>query len=114
MNYDIFRGEVWLLDLNPTMGREQAGTRPALVISVDNFNNGPAELAIVIPITSKERHVRSHVKIPAGEGGLTMDSFAKCEDVRSVSRKRFIRRFGAVPRARLAEIEEVLRILMDL
>jgi mRNA interferase MazF len=38
------RGEVWLVDLNPIRGREQAGRRPALVVSVDEFNNGPADL----------------------------------------------------------------------
>lgn len=41
------RGEVWMVDLGPTQGREQDGTRSALVPSVDRFNQGPAELAVV-------------------------------------------------------------------
>src|SRR5438128_11466126 len=46
------RGEVWLIDLNPVRGHEQAGRRPALVVSDDLFNQGPAGLVIVLPITS--------------------------------------------------------------
>jgi len=45
------RGDVWDLDLNPIIGREQAGFRPALVLSVDLFNVGPAELVVTVPIT---------------------------------------------------------------
>ena len=79
------RGEVWMVDFDPTKGHEQAGRRPALVISVDAFNSGPAELVIVLPITSKAKGVRSHVEVHPPEAGLTVKSFIKCEDVRSVA-----------------------------
>lgn len=111
---DILRGEVWLLDLNPTMGREQAGTRPALVVSEDLFNLGPAELVIVVPITSHDKRIRSHVRIAVGDGGLLKESFAKCEDVRSVSKARFIKRYGRVPSKTMQTVEERLRFLMGL
>jgi mRNA-degrading endonuclease toxin of MazEF toxin-antitoxin module len=42
-------GEIWLVDLNPTQGHEQAGIRPAVVISTDLLNHGPADLVIVAP-----------------------------------------------------------------
>ena len=108
------RGDIWLLDLDPTRGHEQAGTRPALIISVDIFNAGPAGLVIVCPITSKARGVRTHVAITPPEGGLSMQSFVKCEDVRSVSRERFVRKFGAVNNTTLQAVEDRLRILMGL
>lgn len=114
MNIDILRGEVWLLDLNPTLGREQSGTRPALVVSDNIFNRGPADLAIVVPITSKDKNVRSHIRIAKGEAGLTLDSYAKCEDIRSVSKQRFIRRFGSVEEETIRSVEEILRFLMRL
>ena len=72
------RGEIWLVGLDPAKGREQAGMRPALIISVDIFNHGPAELVVVIPITSKAKRIPLHVEIGPPEGGLTMTSFAKC------------------------------------
>jgi mRNA interferase MazF len=45
------RGEIWLADLNPTRGHEQAGARPVLIISTDPFNYGPAGLVFVLPLT---------------------------------------------------------------
>lgn len=108
------RGEIWLVGLDPTKGREQAGMRPALIISVDQFNHGAAELIIVIPITSKAKGIPLHIEIKPPEGGLTMTSFAKCEDVRSISSARLIRRFGKVSTQTIDEVEDRLRILLGL
>ncbi len=108
------RGEIWMLNLDPTRGREQAGTRPALVISADLFNAGPTHLVIVLPITSRFKGARSHVAVPPDEGGLSVASYIKCEDVRSVSRERLYRRMGVVSSATLTEAENTLRILLNL
>ncbi len=110
----IFRGEVWLVNLDPTLGREQAGTRPALIISENIFNQGYAELIIVIPITSQNKGIRSHIKIVQGEGGLNMESFAKCEDVRSISKHRLIKKLGSVSEQTIESIEEKLRFLLGI
>ena len=112
--FEPCRGEVWLLDLNPTQGREQAGCRPALVISVDQFNHGPAELVMVLPITSRRKGIPLHVGLTPPEGGVTRESFIKCEDIRSVSIGRFARRWGRVSPATLTAVEDRLRILMGL
>jgi len=109
-----FRGEVWSLSLDPTRGHEQAGTWPALIISVDEFNQGPAELIVVLPITTKERRIPFHVKLEPPEGGLKSKSFVKCEDVRSVSRDRLGHRFGTVSGETIAEVEFRLRMLLKL
>ena len=108
------RGEVWLVNLNPTRGHEQAGTRPALVVSVDLFNQGAAGLVVVLPITSKLKGVPLHVEVDPPEGGLTMKSFIKCEDVRSVSKERLLHKLGAVSPVTLADVMDRLRILLDL
>ena len=47
------RGEIWMVDLDPTRGHEQAGMRPALVVSTDIFNASPAEMVTVLPTTSR-------------------------------------------------------------
>lgn len=111
---NVFRGEVWLVGLDRTLGREQAGTRPALVISEDLFNQGHADLVIVIPITSKDKGIRSHVAISSSEGGLSMQSFAKCEDIRSISKQRLRKRLGVVSEQTIEAVEEKLRMLMGL
>jgi mRNA interferase MazF len=110
----IVRGEIWLMDLNPVRGREQAGKRPCLVISVDRFNQSPADLVVILPITSKDKQIPWHVKVQPPEGGLTMDSCIKCEDVRSISIDRLERKYGNVSSETLAVVENRLRLLMGL
>ena len=102
------------MDLNPTRGHEQAGLRPALVLSADVFNHGPAGLVVVIPLTTRARDIPLHVPVAPPEGGLREPSFIRCEDIRSVSRERLTQRWGAVAQGTLAEVEDRLRVLLDL
>jgi len=108
------RGEVWLVDLNPSRGHEQAGVRPGLIVSVDPFNHGPAELVVLLPLTSVVKGIPFHVKVSPPEGGVKVRSFIKCEDVRSVARERLSRRWGKVSATTLAAVEDRLRILLGL
>lgn len=108
------RGEVWLIDLDPIRGREQAGRRPALVISADLFNQGPAGLAVVVPLTTSARGVPLHVPIVPPEGGVKQQSFVVCEQVRSISTDRLIRRWAGVKLQTLLDVEDRLKILLDL
>ena len=108
------RGEIWLADLDPTRGHEQAGRRPVLIVSDDIFNQGPAGIVIAIPITSTLRPIPSHVRLSPPEGGLKNDSAALCEAIRSISKERLTRRWGTVSPARMRVIEGALRILLRL
>lgn len=108
------RGDVWLVDLDPTRGHEQSGTRPALVVSVNAFNHGPADLVIVVPLTTRDRRIPMHVPITPPEGGVRAPSFAKCEDVRSITARRLIERWGRVSQRTLSEVEDRLRLLLGL
>ncbi len=111
---DPQRGDVWLVNLDPTKGREQAGTRPALIVSADLLNASRAELVILVPITSRNRAIATHVGIDPPEGGLTMASYAKTEDVRSVSIDRLKKKLGRVTTTTMATVSDRLRIVMDL
>ena len=108
------RGEVWTVNLDPTRGHEQAGTRPALVVSSDQFNHGPAGLVVVVPMTTTERGIPLHVRIDLPEGGVRRTSFAKCEDVRSVSSRRLGKRWGIVQSSTMSIVADRLRILLEL
>ena len=108
------RGEIWLVGLDPTKGREQAGMRPALVISVDIFNHGAAELVVAVPITSKAKGIPLHIKVDPPEGGLSMTSYVKCEDVRSISTSRLAKKLGTVTPSTIDAVEDRLRILLGL
>jgi len=111
---DPSRGEIWFVDLNPTKGHEQAGRRPCLIISVDPLNHGPAELVIVVPITSTNRRIPTHVSVNPPEGGLSNKSFIKCEDIRSISKQRLFKRLGKVKLPTLIAVEDRVRILLGL
>jgi mRNA interferase MazF len=108
------RGEIWLVNLSPTEGREQAGTRPALIVSVDLFNHGAAELVVVIPVTSKAKGIPLHVEVNPPEGGLSLKSFVKCEDVRSISTARLMKKLGKVSPETINAVEDRLKILLGL
>ena len=108
------RGEIWDIDLSPVLGHEQGGHRPALVVSVDTFNVGPAELVVVLPLTSKAKGIPFHVEIQPPEGGVKQVSYVKCEDVRSISRQRLRERWGTVNSTTLLQVEDRLRILLSL
>ena len=108
------RGEVWQVGLDPVKGREQSGSRPAMIISVDKFNHGPAELAIVIPITKRHKNITSHVFVPKGEAGLDVDSYIKVEDIRSVSIERLIKYRGDLTYPRIDQVQYILRVLLGL
>ena len=108
------RGDIWFVNFDPILGREQAGPRPALVVSVDKFNHGPAELVVVLPIISKNERQPLHVEITPPEGGLTIPSFVKTDDLRSVSKGRCIQFMGEVSARTLAQVEQRMRILLML
>ena len=108
------RGEVWFVDLDPIRGHEQSGKRPCLVVSVDLFNSSPADLVIVLPITSHDKGIRSHVRVDPPEGGLKKTSFVKCEDIRSIAKERLSKRLGKLDEPRMSDIKARLRILLGL
>lgn len=108
------RGEVWLVDFGEPVGREQAGTRPAVVVSADPLNDSRAGVVIVVPTTTRLRGLPSHVEIDSNGSGLDEVSYAKCEDVKSISERRLVGRLGAVGEQATFEISRVLRFLLDL
>lgn len=108
------RGDVWLAELDPVRGREQGGTRPVLVVSTDLVNDGPSDLVFILPLTTRDRNVRSHVPVVPPEGGLTRLSFVLCEQLRVLSQERLRRRYGPVDSSTLAAVELRLRYLLGL
>ena len=102
------------MNFDPTTGHEQAGTRPALILSEDIFNEGPADMVVVAPVTRTHRKIRWHVPVAPPEGGLSSESFIQCENVRSISKQRLKRRRGRVSPPVMQQVEDRLRILLGL
>jgi mRNA interferase MazF len=103
-----------LVDFGKPVGREQAGSRPAVVVSSDLLNDGPAGVVVVVPITTAYRGLPSHVEIDPGRSGLDHVSYAKCEDVKSISEQRLIGALGVVSEEAIFQIARALRFLLDL
>jgi mRNA interferase MazF len=109
----VRRGELWLVDFGDPVGTEQAGRRPAVVVSADRLNESRAGVVIVVPCTTTRRGLPTHVEIEPDRSGLDAVSYAKCEDVKSVSDHRLINRLGAVDDEALFAIAKALRFLLD-
>lgn len=104
----IQRGDVFLVSLDPVVGSEVGKTRPAVVLQNDLANRSSPTVT-VIPLSSKvERVFPFQVRIPAGEGGLEQEGKALCEQIRTLSRTRVLKRLGQLPAERLAEIRAAL------
>lgn len=108
------RGEVWFTDLRPTRGHEQYGERPFLVISVDAFNLGMAGIHMGVPLTTTRRGLVSHVHISPPEGGVAEECFAMCEQIRTISRDRFLDFWGAVGQTTIDSVETRIKALLGI
>jgi mRNA interferase MazF len=104
--------EVWYVDLDPIMGRGQAGRRPALVVSVDQIGAGPSGLCIVVPLTTTVRPNPLHIEIAPPEGGVRERCWAMPEMVRSIARGRLVERWGIVRPLTLEAVVGRVRLLI--
>lgn len=97
------RWAVVIVELDPTEGHEQAGSRRALVVSYEAFHR--SGLLTVCPITASRERPRypGEVAIPAGEGGQTKDGLILCAQVRTIS-VRHIRASGILPDGGIAYV----------
>ncbi|MGH2593220.1 MAG: type II toxin-antitoxin system PemK/MazF family toxin [Anaerolineae bacterium] len=99
-------GDVYLADLDPVKGSEQAGRRPVLIFEDDRLIR--ATLIVVgVPFTINVtmQNLPTCVLVPADEGGLRQDSVAICHQIRALDKHGLVAQWGSLPTARVAEIE---------
>ena len=108
------RGEVWLVDFGEPVGHEQGFRRPAVIVSSDRMNASRAGLAIVVPVTTKRRGLPSHVELDPAHTGLREVSYAKVEDIKSVSTERLLHATGRAPSEVLNRLARVITTLLEL
>lgn len=113
MNKSIFRGSIWWVNLDPTIGHEQAKKRPCLIISHNIFNQGAAELVVILPITSKFKPISWLVEVKPNI--LKSKSYIICNQIRTISTKRLLGNcIGNVNDHTLKLVEERLKFLLEL
>jgi mRNA interferase MazF len=100
------QGEIWLINLAPTVGAEIKKTRPAIIVNDNALGKLP--LKIIVPITDwKDRYEIAPWMIklePDKENGLTKTSAADSFQIRSVSQERLVKQIGTVPETIMDEI----------
>lgn len=112
----VSRGDIVIVDLDPTRGSEQRGTRPCLVVQND-VGNENAPTTIVAPFTTSygDQLYPFEVFVPAAECALKEDSVVLCSQLRTVSiDQRIVERIGAVPDDRLADVDRALEYSLGL
>ena len=115
----MLRGEIRVVDLEPARAGEANKRRPAVIVSNDNANATAARLGrgvvAVVPVTSRITQIFPfQVLLPAAETGMRVDSKAQAEQVRSVSVERLGPVVGRLPTHLMAELDDALRLHLQL
>ncbi|MGL5874365.1 MAG: type II toxin-antitoxin system PemK/MazF family toxin [Xenococcaceae cyanobacterium] len=107
------RGDVWLANLNPTQGSEQAGIRPVIIFQNDLVSQF-STTTITIPITTNQRRATLPIClfIKQGDGGLVQDSVALCFQMRVLDKTRLMRKLGQLHPDTIARLEEVVLLTL--
>ncbi len=109
------RGEVHLVSLDPTFGAEIRKTRPALIVQNDHANRS-SPITIVAAMTSRfdAEIYPTEVKVSPPEGGLTAESVILLNQIRSVDRRRLVKRLGKVSRQTMDRVDRAIQISLGL
>ncbi len=113
----IHRGEIYFVDLNPVKGREQAGQRPVLVLSIDEINKLPLVVTVVVGTKGENisRDYPTNVRVSSAESGLPLETVFLCFQIRSIDPSRFPQQAaGKLPQAVLGKIENAIRYCLGL
>ena len=111
------RGEIYFVNLNPVQGREQAGHRPVLVLSVDAINKLPLVVTVVVGTKGANisRDYPTNVRISSEDSGLPMETVFLCFQVRSLDPKRFpCKPAGRISGETLMRVEDTVRYCLGL
>ena len=113
MNNHPKRGEIWLVNWNPTRGSEQAGTRPALIIQND-IGNINAATTIVAAISSSVKVYPMNVVIEPKESRLKETSIVNTSQLLTVSKLRLEKRLGMLNQEKMEEVNKALKLSLGL
>jgi len=109
------RGEIYLVNFDPTVGAEIKKTRPALILQND-IANRHSPITIVAAVTShfEESLYPTEVLVAVGEGGMNVGSVVLLNQIRSVDKRRLIKRLGSLKPLTMEKIDRALSISLGL
>lgn len=108
------KGEIWLINLDPTIGAEIRKTRPAVIVSEDAI--GILPLRVIVPLTDwKDQYSIAPWMIlilPDKQNGLAKPSAADAFQIRSVSQEHFVQRIGSLSNDQIGQILKAVQIVI--
>lgn len=105
--------EIWNVFFDPTIGSEQAGNRPAVIVSGNNLNNN-LDVIWVCPITSSiHKYEGNPIIKPNSENGLKNKSEIMVFHIRSISKKRFKKKLGSISTEQMKQISVTINDILD-
>jgi len=108
------RGEIYLVSFDPALGAEIQKTRPALILQND-IGNRHSLVTIVGAITSNvQRQGPTSVLVKAPEGGLDVDSIVLLNQIRTVDKRRLVKRLGVLRGTTLKQVDQAIMISLAL
>ena len=111
----VDRGTVVLVELDPTVGREQRGVRPCVTVSDPSVNADQRfPLIAVVPVTGTAGVGALYPALSAGASGLTKTSYALVDHLRSIDKRRIRRIFGQVSPRELTDVDQGLELFLGL
>ncbi len=110
---EVRRGEIWFVNLDPTIGHEIKKSRPAVIIQND-LGNKFSQTTIVAPVTSSVERVFPFEALIGKKGGLDKDSKVLLNQIRAVDKKRLVKRLGRLDSESVAKVDEALKISLGL
>jgi len=111
----IRRGAVVLIGLDPTLGHEQQGVRPCVVLSgPEVVSNQKYPMLCVVPVSSTPGEGALYPRLSAGESGLRNTSYALIDQLRSVDKRRVRKLYGNISPIELHALEDGLRLFLSL
>jgi mRNA interferase MazF len=109
------RGQVYLVNFDPTLGAEIKKTRPALILQNDVANHySPITIVAAISSRFQEPLYPTEVFLAAGDGGLTLDSVVLLNQIRSVDKQRLVKPLGALKPGLMVKVDQALSISLGL
>lgn len=111
----VRRGDIWLVNLDPTIGHEIRKTRPAIIVQND-IGNEYSPTTIVAPLTTKglEKTYPIQVTLDEKNSNLKRPAKALLDQVRAIDKRRLIKKQGSVSKTAMSKVDEALRISLGL
>lgn len=113
----LLRGDVYLVNLDPIIGKEIGKARPAVIVQND-IGNKFSPVTIIAPISSVKEITKPlpiMIFLETGEGGLNEESYVDCGQIRTIDKdKRLITKFGSLNKSKMNEIDRALKISLSL